>query len=34
MARLREAQLILHAGDLSAVEVLDWLESLGPPVAA
>ncbi|MFL5845428.1 MAG: metallophosphoesterase family protein [Solirubrobacteraceae bacterium] len=31
---LRSADLILHAGDFSAVEVLDWLEGLGPPVAA
>ena len=34
LARLREADLILHAGDLVAVEVLDMLEALGPPVAA
>jgi putative phosphoesterase len=32
--RLRAADLILHAGDLSAASVLDWLEGLGPPVAA
>jgi putative phosphoesterase len=31
---LRDADLILHAGDLSTVAVLDELESLGPPVAA
>jgi uncharacterized protein len=28
------ADLIVHAGDLSDIEVLDWLESLGPPVRA
>ena len=31
---LRGADLILHAGDLSTVAVLDELEALGPPVAA
>jgi putative phosphoesterase len=31
---MRDAELIVHAGDLSGVEVLDWLESLGPPVRA
>jgi len=31
---MRAADLIVHAGDLSSVEVLDWLESLGPPVEA
>jgi putative phosphoesterase len=31
---MRDADLIVHAGDLSGVEVLDWLESLGPPVRA
>jgi uncharacterized protein len=34
MARLRAADAILHAGDLMAVEVLELLESLGPPVHA
>ncbi len=34
MRRLREAELILHAGDLSATSVLDELGSLGPPVVA
>ena len=34
MRRLRDADLILHAGDLSTVGVLDLLESIGPPVAA
>jgi putative phosphoesterase len=34
VARLRAADLILHAGDFTAVEVLDALEALGPPVAA
>jgi uncharacterized protein len=32
--RLRAADLILHAGDLSTVEVLRMFEALGPPVAA
>ena len=32
--RLRAAELILHAGDLTAGSVLDELEALGPPVAA
>ena len=32
--RLRAADAILHAGDLVAVEVLELLESLGPPVHA
>ena len=32
--RLRAADLILHAGDLVAVAVLELLESLGPPVHA
>jgi putative phosphoesterase len=34
VARLRAADLILHAGDFSEVAVLDALEALGPPVAA
>ena len=34
VARLRGAQLILHAGDLSTLAVLEQLEALGPPVAA
>jgi putative phosphoesterase len=34
LARLRAADAILHAGDLIATEVLDLLESLGPPVHA
>lgn len=34
MARLRAADLILHAGDLIALSVLTELEALGPPVAA
>ncbi|HEU4976553.1 MAG TPA: metallophosphoesterase family protein [Baekduia sp.] len=34
LRRLREADLILHAGDLVAPAVLDELEALGPPVAA
>jgi uncharacterized protein len=32
--RLRAADAIVHAGDLVAVEVLELLESLGPPVHA
>ncbi|MEA2286434.1 MAG: uncharacterized protein QOJ21_2477 [Solirubrobacteraceae bacterium] len=32
--RLRSADLILHAGDFSAVSVLDEIEAIGPPVAA
>jgi uncharacterized protein len=31
---LRDADLILHAGDLSAVSVLEELRALGPPVRA
>jgi len=31
---MRKSHLILHAGDLSSIEVLDWLESLGPPFRA
>jgi putative phosphoesterase len=34
VARLREADLILHAGDLVAVSVLEELAALGPPVLA
>jgi uncharacterized protein len=34
LALCREADLILHAGDLSAGSVLDDFEALGPPVAA
>lgn len=34
LERLRAADLILHAGDLTAPEVLDALEGLGPPVVA
>lgn len=34
MEALRRADLILHAGDLSAVSVLDALRALGPPVEA
>jgi putative phosphoesterase len=32
--RLRAADLILHAGDLTAASILDDLEELGPPVYA
>jgi putative phosphoesterase len=34
VARLRAADAILHAGDLVALEVLELLQSLGPPVHA
>jgi len=34
LERLRDADLILHAGDLTAPSVLDELEAVGPPVAA
>jgi putative phosphoesterase len=34
LAHLRAAELILHAGDLSAVSVLEELSALGPPVVA
>jgi uncharacterized protein len=34
LARLRDADAILHAGDFVAIEVLELLESLGPPVHA
>jgi putative phosphoesterase len=34
VARLRAADLILHAGDLAALSVLEELEALGPPVLA
>jgi uncharacterized protein len=32
--RLRDADLIVHAGDFTSLEVLLGLEGLGPPVAA
>ena len=32
--RLREADLILHAGDIATAEVLAEIEALGPPVVA
>lgn len=34
VAQLRAADLIVHAGDLSAAVVLDELRALGPPVVA
>lgn len=34
LARLRAADLILHAGDISTVGVLDELSALGPPLLA
>jgi putative phosphoesterase len=32
--RLKQADLILHAGDVSTVEILDEIEQIGPPVKA
>jgi putative phosphoesterase len=32
--RLKQADLILHAGDVSTVEVLQEIEQIGPPVKA
>jgi uncharacterized protein len=34
LERLRAADLILHAGDLTSMAVLEELEALGPPVEA
>jgi putative phosphoesterase len=34
LAAMRDADLIVHAGDLVAMDVLDLLRSLGPPVRA
>jgi putative phosphoesterase len=34
VARLRAADLVLHAGDFVTVEVLEQLRALGPPVEA
>ena len=34
LERVRAADLVLHAGDLSTAEVLEDLRALGPPVAA
>jgi uncharacterized protein len=34
VTRLQAANMILHAGDLIALSVLEQLEALGPPVAA
>jgi putative phosphoesterase len=34
LERLRDADLILHAGDLTAPSVLEELERIGPPVRA
>ena len=34
LERMRSADLVLHAGDLSTVSVLEDLRALGPPVAA
>jgi putative phosphoesterase len=34
VALLRDAELILHAGDISTVAVLDELSALGPPLVA
>jgi putative phosphoesterase len=32
--RLRQADAILHCGDVAGAEVLAWIEALGPPVHA
>jgi putative phosphoesterase len=32
--RLRDSDLILHAGDVTTTQVLDVIEAIGPPVAA
>src|SRR5688572_16507089 len=29
---MKESDLIIHAGDFSTFEVLEWLRGLGPPV--
>ncbi len=34
LERLRRADLVLHAGDLVTLEILEQLEALGPPVHA
>ena len=34
VAAMREADLIVHAGDFSSLETLTWLRCLGPPVRA
>jgi uncharacterized protein len=34
MARMRSADLIVHAGDISTAEMLSEIEALGPPVVA
>jgi hypothetical protein len=34
LARMRAADLILHAGDFTSAEALEEIEALGPPVAA
>jgi putative phosphoesterase len=34
LERLAEADLILHAGDISTAEVLEEIEAIGPPVRA
>ena len=34
LERMAESDLILHAGDFVALEVLEELEAIGPPVAA
>jgi putative phosphoesterase len=34
LERLRESELVLHAGDLTAPSVLEELERIGPPVVA
>jgi putative phosphoesterase len=32
--RMRQADLVIHAGDIATREVLDDIEAIGPPVAA
>ena len=34
MERLKEADLILHAGDFTSIDTLVEIESIGPPLAA
>ena len=34
LAELRQADLVLHAGDIATAEVLEEIEAIGPPVRA
>src|SRR6476661_6572372 len=34
LERLAESDLILHAGDINTIEVLEEIEAIGPPVKA